>query len=128
MRADFQNQSWEIPRICLDNQPTGELDAVEGYGTLHEIPRDQKSAKTRRGMSTRFIRLIEKLGKDFPVKKIWIPEIKQYQIERLNEGAASSTMNKEKSALSRMFQVLMELRLDGREPGKAGEKPEREVR
>ena len=43
-----------------------------------------------------FLRLIEKLGKDFPVKKIWIPEIKQYQIERLNQGAASSTINKEK--------------------------------
>ena len=43
------------------------------------------------------------------MKSIWIPQIKEYQIERLNEGAAPSTVNKEKATLSKMFQVLMEL-------------------
>jgi integrase len=56
------------------------------------------------------MRLVEKWGKDFPIKKIWIPEIKEYQIDRLNEGAAPSTINKEKAALSKLFQVLIELR------------------
>jgi site-specific recombinase XerD len=44
------------------------------------------------------------------VKSIWIPQIKEYQIARLNDGAAASTVNKEKAALSKIFQVLMELR------------------
>jgi len=44
------------------------------------------------------------------VKSIWIPRIKEYQIQRLSEGAAASTVNKEKAALSKIFQVLMELR------------------
>ena len=52
---------------------------------------------------------MERLGKDLPVKSIWIPQIKEYQMGRLNEGAAPSTINKEKSALSKMFQVLIEL-------------------
>ena len=84
---------------------------MEGYRTLYESTRRSEIAKTGKGTSTSFIRLTEKLGQGFPVKKIWIPEIKQYQIERLNEGAACSTINKEKSALSRLFQVLMDLRI-----------------
>jgi integrase len=57
-----------------------------------------------------FAHIVEKWGRDFPVKTIWIPEVKQYQVERLNEGAAASTINKERAALSKMFQVLVELR------------------
>jgi len=57
-----------------------------------------------------FAHLVEKWGKDRPVKSIWIPQIKEYQIYRVNAGAAASTVNKEKAALSKMFQVLMELR------------------
>ena len=73
-----------------------------------------RNSQNKKRHELSFIQLIEKLGKDFPVKKIWIPEIKQYQIERLNEGAASSTINKEKSALSRMFQGSDGPPLDGR--------------
>jgi len=45
------------------------------------------------------------------VEFIWIPEIKEYQIQRLSDGAAASTINKEKTALSRIFEVLTELKL-----------------
>ena len=40
-----------------------------------------------------------------------MPEAKQYQIERLKTGASPSTVNWENGTLSRIFQVLTELRL-----------------
>ncbi len=106
----FMNQGWELPPDLLDAQPTEELTlwrAIELFLKYPEI----KNSPNKERYDYSFIRLVEKWGKDFPVKKIWIPEIKQYQIERLKEGAACSTINKEKAALSRLFQVLMELRL-----------------
>jgi integrase len=106
----FRNQAWEMPADLSDNQPTGELSLWKAMELCMKYP-EIKNSQNKKRHEYSFVRLIEKLGKDFPVKKIWIPEIKQYQIERLNEGAASSTINKEKSALSRMFQVLMDLRL-----------------
>ena len=106
----FKNQAWEIPTDLADNQPTGELTLWKAMELCMKYPEIRNSQNKKRHEYS-FIQLIEKFGKDFPAKKIWIPEIKQYQIERLNEGAASSTINKEKSALSRMFQVLMDLRL-----------------
>jgi len=56
------------------------------------------------------VHVVEYWGKDFPVKSIWIPQIKEYQIMRLSEGAAPSTVNKEKAALSKTFQVLVEMK------------------
>jgi integrase len=106
----FKNQSWEMPPDLCGDQPAEELTLWRAMELCMKYPEIRNSPNKKRHEYS-FIRLVEKLGKDFPVKKIWIPEIKQYQIERLNEGAASSTINKEKSALSRMFQVLMDLRL-----------------
>ena len=57
-----------------------------------------------------FVHVVTYWGKDFPVKSIWIPQIKEYQIARLHQGAAPSTVNKEKSTLSKLFQVLVEFR------------------
>jgi integrase len=52
--------------------------------------------------------LVEKLGKDTPVKSIWIPRLKVYQMERVKDGAAPATINRELSTLSRLFGVLIE--------------------
>ncbi len=68
-----------------------------------------RNSQNRERLQQCFIHLVDKFGKDFPIKKIHIPEVKQYRIERLNEGAAPSTVNKEKSLLSKMFQILVEL-------------------
>lgn len=106
----FKNQDWEIPPDLSDSEPTEELTLWKAMQLCMKYP-EIKNSQNRQRHEYSFVRLIEKLGKGFPVKKIWIPEIKQYQIERLNEGAAASTINKEKSALSRMFQVLMDLRM-----------------
>ena len=55
--------------------------------------------------------LVEYFGKDFPIKNLWAPEIRAYQVARLEQGASPSTVNWEKGTLSKMFRVLVERRL-----------------
>ena len=56
------------------------------------------------------VHLVDHFGKDHPVKSIWVPEIKEYIAERREAGAAPSTVNREKGTLSKLFQILVELR------------------
>jgi len=106
----FQNQGWEIPQDLLSDRPVRkELTLWEGVEICLKYPEVSKSPNRERHEYA-FLHLVEKLGKDVPLKSIWIPQIKEYQIARLADGAAGSTINKEKAALSKMFQVLMELR------------------
>jgi integrase len=56
------------------------------------------------------VHLVDHFGKDRPVKSLWVPEIKEYIAERFEDGAAPSTVNREKGTLSKLFQVLVELR------------------
>jgi integrase len=106
----FQNQGWELPSdLGLAEPIQDELTLWKAMELCLKYP-DVRNSANRERHEQAFVRLVDKWGKDFPVKSIWIPQIKEYQIERLNDGAAPSTVNKEKAALSRVFQVLMELR------------------
>jgi hypothetical protein len=69
-----------------------------------------KDSANRSQQEQAFLHVLEKRGKHFPVKPIWIPQIKECRMDRLNDEAAASTINKEKAALSKMFQCLIELR------------------
>lgn len=106
----FQNQNWELPSEFTEVvTPQEELSLWRAIELCLKYPEVLNSPNRPRHKQA-FVHLADKRGKDFPVKSIWIPHIKQYQIERQNEGAAASTINKERAALSRMFQVLIELR------------------
>ena len=106
----FQNQGWEIPSdLGAGRAGYGRADPVESNRAVSQISGGPKQHNRERHEQA-FVHLVEHLGQGLPVKKIWIPQIKEYQIDRLNEGAAASTVNKEKAALSKMFQVLIELR------------------
>jgi len=63
-----------------------------------------------------FVHIANHWGKEFPIKDLRIPQIKEYQSARLNRKAKPSTINKEKAALSKMFQVLIEANLVDRNP------------
>ncbi len=107
----FQNQCWETPSGLLAEEPIrDELTLWKGIELFLKAPQIKNSPNVERYQQS-FVHVVEKLGKDRAVKSIWIPEIRRYQMERLSEGAKGSTINKEKSALSRMFQVLIEARL-----------------
>ena len=107
----FKNQGWQMPTDLSNDEPVrDELTLWKAMELFLKYPEIRNSPNRERHEYS-FVRLVEKFGKDFPVKKIWIPEIKQYQMARLDDGATPSTVNKEKAALSRMLQVLMELRM-----------------
>jgi len=106
----FRNQGWELPADLAPREAVDEeLTLWEAIQLCVKYPEVHDSGNRER-IEQAFVRVVEKWGRDFPVKSIWIPQIKEYQIERLKEGAAASTVNKEKAALSKMFQVLIELR------------------
>ena len=105
----FRNQEWKLPSgLILEEGVREELTLWRSIELCLTYP-DIRTSENRERLTQCFIHLAERLGKDLRVKSIWIPQIKEYQIQRLNEWAAPSTINKEKSALSKMFQVLIEL-------------------
>ena len=106
----FQNQQWQIPTdLGKEELVAGDLTLWKAIELCLKYPRVRNSSNRERHEQS-FLHIVEQFGKDCPMKTIWIPQIKEYQIQRLNEGAAASTVNKEKAALSKVFQVLMELR------------------
>lgn len=112
----FQNQGWKMPSGLAGHLiPEKEFTLWDAVVLCMKYPEVQNSPNRDR-MEQAFVHIVEKMGKDLPVNDIWIPQIKRYQIERQNEGAAASTINKERAALSRMFQVLIELELSDRNP------------
>lgn len=106
----FRNQGWQMPPDLASEQPiTDELPLWKGAELCLKYPEVANSAN-REWHEQAFVHLVEHFGKARPVKEIWIPQIKGYQIERMAQGAAASTVNKEKGTLSKMYQVLIELR------------------
>ncbi len=106
----FHNQGWSLPPdLGLEEPVKEDLTLWKGVELCLTYPEVRNSPNRERHKQS-FVNVVDKWGKDFPVKSIWIPQIKEYQIARLHDGAAPSTVNKEKAALSKMFQVLMELR------------------
>ena len=107
----FENQQWELPpELAADRSPREELTLWKTVRMCLTYPAVANSPNRERHEQA-FAHIVEKWGSDFPVKAIWIPKIKEYQVERLNERAAGSTVNKERAALSTMFQVLIEMGL-----------------
>ena len=106
----FQNQEWRMPPDLSSGEPVRqEITLWKAIEICLKYPEIRNSSNRER-LEYAFAHFVEKWGKDLPVKSIWIPQIKEYQIERLRDGAAPATVNKEKAALSKMLQVLMEFK------------------
>jgi integrase len=107
----FQNQSWALPDQLETTLPTsGELILWQGTRQCLTYP-GIKDSSNRDRHEQAFLHVVRLIGQDRPIKSIWVPDIEAYQMRRLDEGAAPSTVNKEKAALSKMFNVLIKLRL-----------------
>jgi integrase len=114
----FQNQSWALADQLEATLPTsGELTLWKGIEMCLTYP-GMKDSSNRERHEQAFLHVVQILGQDRSIKSIWVPDIEDYQIRRLDEGAAPSTVNKEKAALSKMFNVLLKLRLIEVNPAK----------
>ena len=112
----FKNRGWEVPQALktpsrreklVEPVIREELTILKGMELCIKYP-DVFNSPNRERLEQNFMHIIRRFGSNYPVRNIGIPEIKQYRVDRLNEGAASATVNKEKSALSKMFQTLLE--------------------
>lgn len=109
----FHNRRWELPEdLGGKPEPKHELTLWKACELFMRYPETRaKSKKALRRHEQALVNLVEILGKDTSLKKLWIPALKEYQIDRLNSGAAPSTVNIELSALSRVFAVMVEMQL-----------------
>jgi integrase len=106
----FRNQRWQMPADLTLNEPVSqELTLWKAIELCLTYPGVRDSTNRQR-LEQSFSNLVHQFGKDYSAKSIWVPQIREYQMYRLNQGAAPSTVNKEKAALSKVFQVLIELR------------------
>lgn len=112
----FQNRSWEPPAELGGRVlPQEELTlwrAVQLCLTSPEV----KDSPNRERHEQAFVHIVEHFTKGFDVKALQIPQVREYQTARLKAGAAASTVNKERAALSKMFQALIEMNLIDRNP------------
>jgi len=107
----FVNQGWQLPEdLGGIERPQEELvlwRAAELFITYPEI--SKASARWRHEAA--LAHLVEILGKDTPLKTLWVPQLKEYQLKRQTEGASPGTVNRELSTLSKLYSVLIELQL-----------------
>ncbi|MBI5247882.1 MAG: site-specific integrase [Desulfomonile tiedjei] len=114
----YQNQSWALPdQLELTLPTSGELNLWKGIQQCLTYP-GMKDSSNRERHEQAFLHVVRLMGKDRTIKSMWVPDIEDYQMRRLDEGAAPSTVNKEKAALSKMFNVLIKLRLIEVNPAK----------
>jgi integrase len=107
----FRNKGWAIPSDLAPEVPVmDELTLWKAAELFLKYP-EIRDSKERERYQECIVHLVKFFGKEKAVKSVWVPEIKTYVAERLAEGAAPSTANREKGTLSKMFQVLVELRL-----------------
>jgi integrase len=105
----FQNQNWALPEDLVPQDVVREeLTLWKAIEVFLNYPGIKDSPSKERYLYA-LAHVVKKWGREKPIKAIWVPQLKEYQIDRLNDGAAPATINKEKAALSRLFQVLVEL-------------------
>lgn len=114
IRRMFDNREWELPSVLSSDpvpapvvQPKPRMTLWKGIELCLKYPDFSKDNKERTRIA--FSHIVAHFGKDYPLDELWIPQIKEYLMLRREEAAASS-INKEKSALSNMFRVLIELK------------------
>ena len=104
--AAFRNQGiFEQSRIRTTNTDVTLESLTAVYLEDYEL-RQFSTLNTARG---RVAHLTSLLGEQQPAKDITPSVIRQYQMARRREGAAAATVNRETSALCRMFRLAFEL-------------------
>ena len=128
----FTNQQWELPAELSGLQkPVEELTLWKAIELFVNYPGIKGSKNLNRSVVA-FTHLVGFFGKDRPFKTIWVPDIKLYQTKRVSQGAANDTANREVTALSSLFRVMVELQLLEANPVRlikrlSGKQGEREV-
>lgn len=132
----FRNQGLETPSGLSGYEPTRELTLMEAVRIFLQYP-PIKESPTRKRYAYALTNLVEGLGADMLLKQIWLPELRLYRIKRLQQPAVKQssvsskkksdtsgkknsaskrtitpgTVNKEINVLSKLFRIMIEMRL-----------------
>lgn len=109
----FLNQGWEFPAELKPTKrvkPEAILRFWDSVSLFLNSP-VYKSAKYPKRYSECLAHLVAHFGKQFAMKELWTPQIREYRLKRQAEGAKNATVNREVGVLSRMFRVLMDHRV-----------------
>ncbi len=80
----FQNQSWALPDQLEITLPTsGELTLWKGIRQCLTYP-GMKDSSNRERHEQAFLHVVRIMGQDRSIKSIWVPDIEDYQIRRLD--------------------------------------------
>ncbi len=105
----FKNQGWEIPPDLAGRESvTKELTLWDSCEIFLNYP-TIKDSKSKWRYIYCLTNLVKKIGRNTPVRGLWIPQIRRFMADRLSEGASPATINWERSTLSKLFGVLIEL-------------------
>lgn len=109
----FKNRKWGIPEdlyVEPQEQKRWDMslkDAVALFGCYPGI----RESKGKWRYAYAFPHLLMYFKPDRSVKTIWIPELRAYQVHRQAQGAAPATINRELTTLSKLFGMLVEMRV-----------------
>ncbi|MDR3605495.1 MAG: site-specific integrase, partial [Syntrophaceae bacterium] len=109
----FQNQKWELPSELQPREiqtPTTLLTLWDGVQLYVSDASYTCLARPDR-YDEMIAHIVSFFGKNKAVKEIWISDLKHYRTHRSNEGVANATINREMSAMSGIFRVLVEHQL-----------------
>jgi len=105
----YRNRGLELPPDLGGADPVREeltlWRAIEIFVNYPSV----KESRTRQRYVYCLAHVVRKLGKDRPLKTVWVPDLRLYQSERTAEGASAGTINWELASLSRLFGVMIEL-------------------
>ena len=104
----FTNQGKGLPEGLVLQQPAEELTLWGAAELFLKYP-GICDAKARGRYEIALMNLADYFGKDSPIRSLRVPDVKRYIFDRLKQGSAEATVNREKGTLSKLFQVLIEL-------------------
>lgn len=112
--ALYRNRGWILPPAllnCAGNDGSSEeLPLVRAIEYTMADPEVVSLTDPTR-YDQAFAHILAYWGPDFPVGHMRVRQIKEYMLKRKREGASGSTINKERSALSKLFKILVEANL-----------------
>lgn len=118
----FQNRGWDLPGALVEsaNQKgaRAELTLWKAIEIMLKSPTVRDKANRVRHEQVFAHHIVPYFGKDYLIKDLWVPQIQEFMEHRISQGAAGSTVNKDKAALSRMFKVLMDYHYVSSNPAK----------
>ena len=106
----FVNQQWELPPELTPQKvtaPPKEFTFMDAIRLYTKDPRF-KAIGYKLRYEAKLAHLVEFFGPDTAVKGMWAPDIKNFMAHRSSQGVKNATINREKAALSAIFQVLIE--------------------